>query len=114
MDDILKKGLNKTEEIFGTKREDILDLGDLGELILTSAFANVLDRPGLSTKNREMVTVSFLIAQGSAPSQLQNHFKGALNIGVSPLELEEIIIQSALYVGFPKAINALNLLKEIL
>lgn len=111
----VKKGLKTTEAIWGYPRSDLLDnLGELGEYILDVAFGDVYCRPGLSLRDRELVTVSMLIAQGGVDQQLRNHFTGALHAGLSPEELREVIIQSALYNGFPKAIKAIQLLQEIL
>ena len=111
----VKKGLKTTEAIWGYPRSDLLDnLGELGEYILDVAFGDVYCRPGLSLRDRELVTVSMLIAQGGVDQQLRNHFTGALHAGLSPEDLREVIIQSALYNGFPKAIKAIQLLQEIL
>lgn len=111
----IKQGLKTTESIWGYPRSDLLDnLGELGEYILDVAFGDVYSRPGLSLRDRELVTVSMLIAQGGADLQLKNHFRGAIHAGLRPEELHEIIIQSALYNGFPKAIKAEQLLQEVL
>lgn len=110
----IKKGLETTKIIWGFERKDLIDeYGDLGEYILEYAFGDIYSRTGLSLRDREIVTISFLISQGSPEEQLKNHFLGALNLGVTTEEITEIILQASLYNGFPKAIKALNLLKSI-
>lgn len=112
--DNIKKGLDTTAKIWGFKRDDlIMEYGELGEYIIKYAFGDVYSREGLSLRDREMVTISFLIAQGSPELQLRNHFLGALNVGITNEELIEIILQASLYNGFPKAIKALNVLKSL-
>ncbi|MFZ6047781.1 carboxymuconolactone decarboxylase family protein [Pseudomonas sp. CR3202] len=81
---------------------------DLARLVTDYAFADVLGRPGLGLKTREMLTVAALTALGNAPSQLEFHMRGALNVGVSPAELLEIVIQMAIYAGVPACMNGLT------
>lgn len=110
----IDKGLVTTSKIWGFERNDLLEeYGELGECILDFAFGNIYSREGLSLRDREIVTISFLIAQGSPFTQLQNHMKGAINLGVTKDELMEIILQSSMYNGFPKAIMALKVLKSL-
>ncbi|MDD2371691.1 MAG: carboxymuconolactone decarboxylase family protein [Firmicutes bacterium] len=112
--DNLKKGLEITEKIWGFKRDDLItENGELGENILKYAFGDIYSRKGLSLRDREIVTISFLIAQGCPESQLRNHFLGALNVGLTEDEIMEIILQAPIYNGYPKAIMALKILKSI-
>lgn len=112
--DKMKKGLETTTKIWGFERNDLIaEYGELGEYILKHAFGDIYSREGLSLRDREIVTISFLIAQGSPELQLRNHFLGALNVGVTNAELMEIILQASLYNGFPKAIQALKVLKSL-
>ncbi|MCX7206564.1 MAG: carboxymuconolactone decarboxylase family protein [Proteobacteria bacterium] len=84
-----------------------LDPG-LARLVTDYAFADVLGRPGLDLKTREMLTVAALTAMGNAPEQLAFHMRGALNVGVSQEELLEIVIQMAIYAGLPATMNGLT------
>lgn len=112
--DKLKKGLDTTTKIWGYERDDLItEYGELGEYILQYAFGDIYAREGLSLRDREIVTISFLISQGSPETQLRNHYQGALNVGVTIDELKEIILQASLYNGFPKAIKALKVLKSL-
>ncbi|MOA66572.1 Carboxymuconolactone decarboxylase family protein [compost metagenome] len=55
-----------------------------------------------------MLTVAALTALGNAPSQLEFHMRGALNVGVHPSELLEVVIQMAVYAGVPACMNGLT------
>lgn len=110
----IEKGLETSKNIWDMPREDLLEeLGELGEVILEHAFADIYSRKNLSLRDRELVTISMLIAQGGATNQLKNHMLGALNLGITRDELFEVVLQSYLYNGFPKAIAALKVLKEV-
>ncbi len=84
-----------------------LDAG-LASFITDSVFADVIARPGLDLKTREMLTVAALTAMGNAPEQLAFHMRGALNVGVTREELLEIVIQMAVYAGVPACMNGLT------
>lgn len=54
-----------------------------------------------------------LISQGGNELQLKNHLKAAINIGITKEELFELVLQSYIYNGFPKAISAFKALQEV-
>ena len=70
-------------------------------------------RPGLDLKSREISTVAALTAMGTALPQLKVHVHGALNVGCSPQEIIEVMIQMAVYAGFPAALNGIFVAKEV-
>jgi 4-carboxymuconolactone decarboxylase len=76
-------------------------------------FGRVYSRPGLTLPERAMCTVAALTVLRE-PVQLRAHLGGALNVGVTPGQLEEIITQMAMYAGFPAALNAMLALDEAL
>ena len=88
-------------------RRRLLDFAD--EIV----FGRVYPRPGLTSRERSMCTVGALTALRE-PVQLRAHIGGALNVGVTPEQLEELIIQMAMYAGFPAALNAMQVLDEAL
>lgn len=87
---------------------------DLPALITDYAFGTVIGRPGLDLKSREMITVASLITLGHAQPQLKLHMRAALNVGVTPSELLEIVIQMAVYAGVPACMNALSSYREVI
>ena len=80
----------------------------LPALITDYAFGAVVGRPGLDLRTREMLTVASLITLGNARPQLELHMRAALNTGVTPEELLEIVIQMAIYAGVPACMNGLT------
>ena len=106
-------GLAKLAEVDGRAGEEVVaPLGDLRRYIVEFAFGDIYSRDGLSLREREMATVAMLIVL-DREAELRVHIGGALNVGVTAREIEELIIQSVPYAGFPTAIHALKLLQEI-
>jgi len=87
---------------------------DLARLVIEYGFADIFSRPGLDSQHREMATIAALTAMGTASAQLKFHIKAALNIGVSQIEIREIMILMSVYCGFPAAINGTLALKEVM
>lgn len=87
---------------------------DLGRYIIEFGFGDVYSRPGIDLKTRELVTVAALVALGNARPQLEVHLHGALNVGASQEEIVEVIVQMALYAGFPAALNGVAALRTVL
>lgn len=75
-------------------------------------FDDVWERPGLSQRDRSLVTVSVLAALYRS-EQLPYHLGKALENGLSVEELSEAITHLAFYAGWPNAMTATNLLKKI-
>lgn len=87
---------------------------DLGRFIVEYSFGDVYARPGLTLRERELVTVAACVALGTCTPQLRLHLHGFLNVGGTEAELVEIVMQMAVYAGFPAALNGLALLREVL
>ncbi|WP_432541236.1 carboxymuconolactone decarboxylase family protein [Lactiplantibacillus argentoratensis] len=86
---------------------------DVAKLILEFAFNDIYTRPGLSLQQRELVTITSLLTQGDTADQLRVHLNGCLNVGLSRTEIVETCIHCIPYVGFPKVLNALTVVKEV-
>lgn len=99
----------------GTKVVDSLrDIApELGDWIVSFAYGEVFSRPGLSLCTRELATISALTALGNAQAQLKVHIDGALNVGCKPQEIIEVILQMAVYAGFPSALNGMSAASEV-
>ena len=86
---------------------------DFAELLFEFPFGDIYAREGLSLRDREIATVAALSAMGTAPKQLGVHVHGALNVGVTREEIVEVMMQMAVYAGFPAALNALGVAKGV-
>ena len=111
-------GLIKLQEIDGEAGQKVIDSlatisPDLAKYTIEFAFGDIYPRAGLDLKSRELATVAALTAMGSCLPQLNVHINGALNVGCTPQEVTEVIIQMAVYAGFPAALNAMQVAKEV-
>ena len=84
----------------------------LAELTDNVLFGDIWERPGLSKRDRSLVTVSALIAL-NRPEQLRSHLALARQNGVTETELVEAITQLAFYSGWPNAISAVSVAREV-
>ena len=111
--DRLERGRDKLREVHGERAlATVESLGDLGRLIVEVAYGEVYSRPGLSLRERQITSVAALVATGRS-SQLPVHLRSSLKAGLTPEELQEVIIQTATIAGFPPAMNAWSTLKTI-
>ena len=84
----------------------------LAELTDNVLFGDVWQRPGLSKRDRSLVTVSALVAM-NRPDQLRSHLALARENGLTQEELIEAITHLAFYAGWPSAITAIPVAKEV-
>ena len=81
--------------------------------LLEFPFGDIYARPGLDLRSREIATVAALTAMGNAAPQLKVHIAAALHVGLTQDEIIEVIMQMAVYAGFPAALNGLFAAKEV-
>ena len=84
----------------------------LAELTDDVLFGDVWERTELSKRDRSLVTVAALIANGNT-EQLTGHLSRAKDNGLSEAELAEVIIHLAFYAGWPRAISAVRVAREV-
>jgi 4-carboxymuconolactone decarboxylase len=84
----------------------------LGELTDKVVFGDVWERPGLSKRDRSLITVAALVAL-YRPDQLRGHLWRALDNGVTREELIELITHLAIYSGWPNAGTAALIAKQV-
>ena len=107
------RGLASMRAIFGAGIESALKglaatSPDLARFLVEFPFGDIYARPGLDLKTREMLTVAALTVLGYPQSELKEHIQGALNVGCTRDEILEIILQVAVYGGFPAALEAVK------
>ena len=111
IEDRYTRGVRRLAEVDGEAGQRVIDAmqsvaPDLARYVIEFGFGDVYSRDGLDLRTRELATVAGLVALGHAQPQLKVHVHGALNVGCTPAEIVEVIIQMVLYAGFPAAINA--------
>lgn len=84
----------------------------LAELSADVLFGDVWERPGLSKRDRSLITVAALTALYRT-GQLPGHINRALDNGVTKEEIGEVITHIAFYAGWPNAANAVRIAKEV-
>ncbi|MDM2929902.1 carboxymuconolactone decarboxylase family protein [Citrobacter sp. Cm046] len=86
---------------------------DFAQYLIEFPFGDIYSRPGLDLRSREIATVAALTALGNAAPQLKVHIGAALHVGLTQDEIVEVIMQMAVYAGFPAALNGLFAAKEV-
>lgn len=112
------RGWDKLREIDGHAGERVVEAltdiaPDFARYLIEFPFGDIYSRPQLDLKSREIGVVAALTALGNAAPQLKVHIHGALNVGCTREEVVEIIMQMAVYAGFPAALNGLFAAKEV-
>ncbi|MBI3524079.1 MAG: carboxymuconolactone decarboxylase family protein [Betaproteobacteria bacterium] len=111
------RGWEKLREIDGKAGENVIaalaDIAPDFAKLLIEIFGDIYSRPQLALKSREIGVVAALTALGNATPQLKVHLHAALNVGCTREEIVEIIMQMAVYAGFPAALNGLFAAKEV-
>lgn len=83
------------------------------ELITRYAWGEIWSRPGLPKKTRSLLTLAMLVAL-NRDRELRMHLKAALSIGVTREEIQEVLLQAAIYCGVPAANSAFHAAEEVL
>ncbi len=86
---------------------------DFARFIIEFPYGDIYSREILSPKERQIATIASLTTLGNAPTELKAHIQGGLNVGCTQQEIVEVIIQMAVYAGFPAAVNAILVAKEV-
>jgi len=82
------------------------------ELITRYAWGEVWNRPGLSKETRSLLTLAMLAALNRG-DECRMHVKAALSIGVSRDEIQEVLLQAAVYCGVPAANSAFHIAEDV-
>jgi 4-carboxymuconolactone decarboxylase len=116
-DPLFEKGLKVRKQVLGAdyverqfKNADDFTL-PIQAMATQAGWGLAWARPGLTRKQRSMCTICFVIAR-SKPEELALHLRGALRNGLTKSEIREILLQSAIYCGFPEALSAFRVAKE--
>jgi 4-carboxymuconolactone decarboxylase len=92
--------------------EDYKDLApDFTRYLIEFAFGEIYAREG-DAKQRELIAIASLATMGGCDKQLGTHVRGAFNVGLTESEIVEAVMTLVPYIGFPKALNALAVVKR--
>ncbi len=83
-----------------------------GRLAVEIGFGQIRSRPGLDVKQREIATLAALTVLGTQ-KELRLHVETALNVGLTKQQIVEVLLQQVVYAGFPRAIDALLVAKDV-
>ncbi|WP_287101499.1 carboxymuconolactone decarboxylase family protein [Hydrotalea sp. AMD] len=109
----IEKSKQKFEELFKQVQSvSNSDDPELMNILQRFIFGEVFYIGNLSDTTRELITITALATNQTLP-QLKAHTNAALNIGVKPIEIREIIYQLAPFIGYPKVLNALDTINSV-
>jgi len=83
------------------------------EFVTEYCWGTVWCRPGLDRKTRSIINLAMLTAL-NRPHEIEVHVRGALNNGLTPAEIAEIFLQTAVYCGVPAAVDSFRVAKKVL
>jgi 4-carboxymuconolactone decarboxylase len=114
----LEKGLALQKQIFGDRIDKMYetspaDQRHIQRFLSANCFGDHWTRSGLDTGMRELLTFSMLAALGGAEPQMKGHVQGNLNVGNDREKLVAVVTQLLPYIGYPRALTALNCVNEV-
>lgn len=113
------KGLAVQKAIFGGEHIDAMretapeGQKHIQDYLSMNCFGDYVTRDGLDTKTRELLTFSMLLSLGGCEPQLKGHIRGNLNLGNDKRTLLAVVTQLLPYVGYPRSLNAVACLNEV-
>jgi 4-carboxymuconolactone decarboxylase len=85
----------------------------LQQLVTENAWGGIWARPGLPRKTRSLINVA-LLSSLNRPHELKAHVRGALNNGCTKEEIQEVLLQVAVYCGMPAGVDGFRIAAEVL
>jgi len=115
----LDKGLALQKDIFGEMIDKLYEQSPKNQLhiqlfLSDNCFGDYLTRNGLDVKTRELLTYSMLISMGGVESQVKGHIRGNVKVGNDKQRLIDVTTQLLPYIGYPRTLNALNCLNDVI
>jgi len=113
------QGMRTRREVLGDEHVDRAIAGtteftaDFQDLITRYAWGEIWSRPGLDRRTRSCITLTALVALGRE-EELAMHVRAARRIGLTPDEIKEVLLHSAIYCGVPAANGAFAIAQAVL
>jgi len=117
--DAFERGMRTRREVLGDEHVDEANAQktafteDFQDLITRYAWGEIWSRDGLDRRTRSCITLTALVALGRE-EELAMHVRAALRIGLTPDEIKEVLLQSAIYCGVPAANGAFAVAQRVL
>jgi len=114
-----EQGRKVRREVLGDAHVDRAEAGknefteDFQDFITRYAWGDVWSRPGLDRRSRSVATLAALVALG-AENEIPLHVRAALRNGLTPDEIKEVILHTAIYAGVPRANSAFAIAQQVL
>ena len=119
MSDSYERGMEVRRAVLGDEHVDraiarTTDFtADFQDLITRYAWGEIWTRPGLDRRTRSCIALTALVA-GGHEHELPMHIRAALRNGLTPEEVKEVLLQTAIYCGVPAANSAFAIAQEVL
>ncbi len=119
MSDAFERGMRTRREVLGDEHVDDANARktafteDFQDLITRYAWGEIWSRDGLDRRTRSCITLTALVALGRE-EELAMHVRAALRIGLTPDEIKEVLLMSAVYCGVPAANGAFAVAQRVL
>ncbi len=117
--ELWEKGLNMRRAVLGAEYVD-RSLANADEftkpfqkLVTEWCWGEIWNRPGLDKKTRSLLNLAMLTAL-NRPNEVRLHVRGAINNGVTPAEIQEVLLQTTVYCGVPAALESFRIAAEVL
>jgi 4-carboxymuconolactone decarboxylase len=116
--ELYKKGMKTRRSVLGDPHVDKAEANktdfdeDFQEYITSNAWGAVWSRPGLTHRERSLITIALLAALGHE-EELAMHIRATKNTGATEEEVKEVLLHTAVYAGVPVANGAIKIAKEI-
>jgi len=113
-----EKGLEVQKTIFGDLIDKMYEESPANQIhiqkyLSANCFGDYYTRNGLDLKTRELLTFSIILSLGGCEPQLKGHVQGNLNVGNDKEVLLSVVTQLLPYVGYPRALNAVRCINEV-
>ena len=118
-DDAYERGMAVRREVLGDEHVDRATeratehTRDFQDFITRYAWGEIWSRPGLDRRTRSCITLTALVANGHF-DELAMHVRAARRNGLSPEEIAEVLLQTAVYCGVPAANSAFHVFQRVL
>jgi 4-carboxymuconolactone decarboxylase len=103
---LVEGGAERLDALFAT-------VPALGELAVGTVYGHLHERPALDARTREAATLAAIVAAGMVGPPLSVHLRTGLASGLSPAEVCEVVVQTAAFAGFPRAVSAADQLNRL-